>query len=113
MYQRSISSLQCYSVLSTIAQVLRKMNLKILVSCFMMPHLSHTFESYQMVKIYAYSVNDLGLNFFSQLYGIYGHFYSLQIEHYAVKWPRLFSAIVFYVFLQLNIPFIESIRILF
>ena len=27
-----ISSLQCYSVLSTIAQVLRKMSLKILVS---------------------------------------------------------------------------------
>ena len=29
---RAISSLQCYSVLSTIAQVLRKMSLKILVS---------------------------------------------------------------------------------
>ena len=47
-----MSSLQCYSVLSTIAQVLRKMILKILVSRFLMPHLSQTFESYQRVKIY-------------------------------------------------------------
>ena len=61
-----ILSLQCYSVLSTIAQVLRKINLKILVSCFWMPHLSQNFESYQRVKIYAYSVNDLGLKNFSQ-----------------------------------------------
>ena len=29
-----------------------------------MPHLSQTFESYQRVKIYTYSVNDLGLNNF-------------------------------------------------
>ena len=56
-----ISSLQCYSVLSTIAQVLRKMSLKILVSWFLMPPLSHTFESYQRVKLYIYSVNDLDL----------------------------------------------------
>ena len=30
--EATLSSLQCYSVLSTIAQVLRKMSLKILVS---------------------------------------------------------------------------------
>ena len=30
--QRSTSSLQCYSVLSTIAQVMRKVSLKILIS---------------------------------------------------------------------------------
>ena len=46
-----ISSLQCYSVLSTIAQALRIMSLKILVSWFLMPHLSQTFESYQRVKV--------------------------------------------------------------
>ena len=56
----TISSLQCYSVLSTIAQVLRKMSLKILASCFLMPYLSQTFESYMRVRIYTYSVNDLG-----------------------------------------------------
>ena len=55
------SSLQCYNIISTIAQVLRKMSLKILVSWFLMPHLSQTFESYQRVKIYTYSVIDLGL----------------------------------------------------
>ena len=45
-----------------------------------MPYLSQTFESYQRVRIYRYSVNDLGLKKFVQKYGIYG-----QIEHYAVK----------------------------
>ena len=55
------SSLQCYGVLSTIAQVLRKMSLKILASGFLMPHLSQTFDSYQSVKIYTYNVNNLGL----------------------------------------------------
>ena len=29
-----------------------------------MPHLSQTFESYQGVEIYTYSVNDLGLKKF-------------------------------------------------
>ena len=29
-----------------------------------MPYLSQTFESYQMVKMYTYSVNDLGLKNF-------------------------------------------------
>ena len=60
------SSLQCYSVLSTIAQVLRKMSLKILAYWFLMPYLSQTFESYQRVKMYTYSVNDLGLKEFLQ-----------------------------------------------
>ena len=60
------SSLQCYSVLSTIAQVLRKISSKILASLFLLPHLSKTFESYQRVKIYTYSVNELGLKKFSQ-----------------------------------------------
>ena len=33
-----------------------------------MPYLSQTFESYQRVKIYTYSVNDLGLkNFYSNM----------------------------------------------
>ena len=60
----SNSSLQCYSVLSTIAQVLRKMSLKILASWFLMPYLSQTFESHQRVKMSTYSVNDLGLKKF-------------------------------------------------
>ena len=71
---RGSTSLQCYSVLSTIAQVLRKMSLKILASCFLMPKSSQTFELYQRVRIYTYSVNDLGLKKFVQKYGIYGHF---------------------------------------
>ena len=50
-----------------------------------MPYLSQTFDSYQRVKIYTYSVNDFGSKKCLQLYGIYGHFYSLQIEHYAQK----------------------------
>ena len=58
-------TLQCYSVLSTIAQVLRKMSLKILASCFM-PYLSQAFESCQRVRIYTYSVNDLSLKKFLQ-----------------------------------------------
>ena len=48
-----------------VAQVLRKMCLKILASWFLMPYLLQTFESYQRIKIYTYSVNDLGLNFFT------------------------------------------------
>ena len=60
------SSLQCYSVLSTIAQVLRKMSLKILASWFLTSYLSQTFESYQRFKLYTYSVNDLGLKKFLQ-----------------------------------------------
>ena len=39
-----ISSLQCYTVLSTIAHLLRKMKLKNLVSLFLMSHLSETLE---------------------------------------------------------------------
>ena len=49
-----------------------------------MPYFSQTFESYQRVKIYTYSVNDLGLKKFLQSYGIYRHFYSLHIEQYAL-----------------------------
>ena len=50
-----------------------------------MPYLSQTFESYQSVKIYTYSVNDLGLkNFFTVIRNLQA-FYSLQIEHYALK----------------------------
>ena len=50
-----------------------------------MPYLSQTLESYQRVKIYTNSVNNLGLKKVLQQYGIFGHFYSLQIEHYALK----------------------------
>ena len=49
-----------------------------------MPQLSQTFESYQRVKIYTYSVNDLGLKKFSVIWNLWA-FYSLQIEHYALK----------------------------
>ena len=50
-----------------------------------MPYLSQTFESYQRVKIYTYSVNDLGLKtFFTVIWNLRA-FYSLQIEHYALK----------------------------
>ena len=59
-----------------------------------------------------YSVNDFGLKKFLQLYGIYEHFYSLQIEHYALKIALCVSAIVFYIFLQLIILFMESIHII-
>ena len=40
------------------------MSLKILASLFLMPHLSQTFESYLRLKIYTYSVNELGLKKF-------------------------------------------------
>ena len=60
------------------------MSLKILASIFLNHHLSQTFESYQRVKIYTYSVNDLGLNFFTVIWNIRA-FYCLQIEHYALK----------------------------
>ena len=49
-----------------------------------MPYLSQTFESYQRVKIYTYSVNDLGLIFFTVIWNLRA-FCSLQIEHYALK----------------------------
>ena len=50
-----------------------------------MPYLSQTFESYQRVKIYTNSVNDLGLKkFFTVIWNLRA-FYSLQIEHYALK----------------------------
>ena len=63
-----------------------------------MPYLPQTVESYQRVKIYTNSVNDICLNQFIQKYGIYGHFYSLQIEHYALKIPfcvRYYSVLYF------------------
>ena len=67
-----------------------------------------------MVKIYTYSVNDLGLKNFLQ-YSIWNlrAFYSLQIEHYALKLPSAFSATAFYIFLQLIVLFMESIHMLF
>ena len=80
-----ISSLQCYSVHSIIAQVLRKMSLKILAFLFFMPHLSQTFESYQRVKIYTYSVN---VPWFEEMFTVKWNlrsFNSLQIEHYALS----------------------------
>ena len=53
------SSLQCYSVLSAIAQVLRKMKLKNLISEFLMSYLSETLKSFQRVKICPYGVNNI------------------------------------------------------
>ena len=49
-----------------------------------MPYLLQTFESYQRVKIYTYSVYNLGLKnvFFTVIWNLRA-FYSLQIEHYA------------------------------
>ena len=50
-----------------------------------MPYLSQTFESYQRVKIYTYSVNGL---WFEEIFTVIWNlrvFYSLQIEHYALK----------------------------
>ena len=50
-----------------------------------MPYLSQTFESYQRVKIYTYSVNDLGLKrFFTVIWNLQSS-YSSQIEHYPLK----------------------------
>ena len=50
-----------------------------------MLYLSQAFESFQRVRIYTYSVNDLGLkNFFTVIWNLRS-FYSLQIEHYALK----------------------------
>ena len=50
-----------------------------------MSYLSQTFESYQRVKMYTYSVNYLGLKkFFTVIWNLRA-FYSLQIEHYALK----------------------------
>ena len=80
-----ISSLQCYSVLSIIAQNLRKMKLKNLVSIFLTSYLSETLESYNRVKICPYNVNNLVLMKVWQQYGIYGHFFNFHIEHYALK----------------------------
>ena len=55
------TSRQCYSVLSTLAQVL-----KILAFLSFMPQLSQTFESHQRVKIYTYNVNDLSVKIYLQ-----------------------------------------------
>ena len=79
-----ISALQRFSVLSTIAQVLRKMSLKILASLFFMPHLSQTFESYQRVKIYIQCISPWFEEIFTVKWNLQA-FYSLQIEHYAIK----------------------------
>ena len=49
-----------------------------------MLYLSQTFESYQRVKIYKYSENDLGLNFFTVIWNL-RTFYSLQIELFCNK----------------------------
>ena len=78
-----------------------------------MPHLSQTFESYQRVKIYAYSVNYLGVKIFFTVIWNLQAFCSLQIEDYALKFAFCVQCyIVFYMFLQPNILFKESIRIL-
>ena len=63
--------------------------------------------------MYTYSVNDLGLKKFLQLYGINGHFtVCMQIEHYAIKIAFCVQCyIVFYIFLQLIILVMESIHI--
>ena len=50
-----------------------------------MPYLSQTFESYQRVKIYTYSVNNLGLKIFFYSNMEFTGILSLQIEHYAQK----------------------------
>ena len=50
-----------------------------------MPYLSPTFESYHMVEMCTYSVNDTGLKKFWQYIWNLQAFYSLQIEHYALK----------------------------
>ena len=56
------TSLQCYSVLSTIAQVLRKMSLKILASLFLCLIYHRPLNQTRGLKyIHTYSVNDLGL----------------------------------------------------
>ena len=47
---------------------------EIFITWFLMSYLSQAFESYQRVKIYLCSVNNLGLKKFLQYYGIYGHF---------------------------------------
>ena len=55
------------------------------------------------------------LPWFEELFSVIWNlraFYSLQIEHYALKSPSAFSAIVFYIFVQLIILFMESIYIL-
>ena len=50
-----------------------------------MPYLSQTFASYQRVKIYTYSVNDLDLKKnCTEIWNLRA-FYRLQIEHYALK----------------------------
>ena len=50
-----------------------------------MPYLSQTFESYQRVRICAYSVNDPALKKNCTEIWDLRAFYSLQIEHYALK----------------------------
>ena len=50
-----------------------------------MLYLSRSFESYQRVKIYTYNVNYFNLwKFFTVIRNLRA-FYSLQIEHYALK----------------------------
>ena len=49
-----------------------------------MPYLSQTFKSYQRVKIYINSINDLGLKIFFTLIWNLWAFYNLQIEHFAL-----------------------------
>ena len=78
-----------------------------------MPYLSQTFESYQRVRIYTYSVNDLGLKKFVQKYGIYGGFTVCRQNIMPQKSPSAFNAIVFYMFEQLIFLFMESICTLF
>ena len=54
-----ISSIQSYSVLSTIAQVLRKNEIEKFGILIFMSNVSETLESYQSVQLCPYSVNDL------------------------------------------------------
>ena len=71
-----------------------------------MPYLSQTFESYQRVKIYTYSVNDWFKEFFTVIWNLQAF---LQFADRTLC-PKIafyaFSAIVFYIFLQLIILFI-------
>ena len=80
----TISPLQCYSVLSTIAQVLRKMSLKILVSwfwCFIyfIP-LNHT----RGLNIFIQCKWPWFEEIFTVIWNLWA-FYSLQIEYYSLK----------------------------
>ena len=78
-----------------------------------MLYLSQTFESYQRVKIYKYSENDLGLNCFTVMWNLHT-FYSLQIEHYALKIVFCVPcySVIYFPTRQLIILFMKSIHIL-